>query len=356
MTVKSHQLLQHNRATMPAPISVGSQHGPAPEVSFIVCTRNRVAVLEPCIKSIQAACRAHPAFAAELVVVDNGSTDRTAERLASIAKLSDIPLKAICEPRPGLAAARNAGLARARGRVLVFVDDDCQVHGDYLSDLQRHYATGERVVRGGRVEIGDARDLPFTIKRSPVRERLTSDVHPGGFVLGCNMTMHRDVAARIGLFDERFGAGGPLRSAEDTDYLVRAVLLGIPVEYVPDMTIFHHHGRRDRKAIEKLHRDYSMGNGGLCLKHVRRAPWLLRHFYWAVRSAFRELVKGPAFDCELKLSHWPIVVMNMLGAAKFAVLLLARWPQAPRVRQDQQAQDQQAQDQQANAEARVNTP
>ena len=38
------------------------------------------------------------------------------------------------------------------------------------------------------------------------------------------MTMHRDVAARIGPFDERFGAGGPLRSAEDTDYLVRALL------------------------------------------------------------------------------------------------------------------------------------
>jgi len=69
--------------------------------------------------------------------------------------------------------------------------------------------------------------LPFTIKRSRVRERLTPDIHPGGFVLGCNMTMHRDVAARIGDFDERFGAGGPLRSAEDTDYLVRAVLLGM---------------------------------------------------------------------------------------------------------------------------------
>ncbi|RUY36101.1 glycosyltransferase, partial [Mesorhizobium sp. M7A.F.Ca.CA.002.07.1.1] len=243
-----------------------------------------------------------------------------------------------CEPRPGLAAARNAGLTRARGRVLVFVDDDCALHRDYLRDLERHYASGEQwLIRGGRVELGDARDLPFTIKRSWARERLTPDVHPGGFVLGCNMTMHRDVAARIGYFDERFGAGGPLRSAEDTDYLVRAMLLGIAVEYVPDMTIFHHHGRRDRKAIEKLHRDYSLGNGGLCLKHVRHAPWLLRHFYWAARGAFRELAGGPAFDRELNLPHWPIVAMNLLGAARFAVLLLVRRPRAEPVRQDQQA-------------------
>jgi glycosyltransferase involved in cell wall biosynthesis len=339
MIAKSPQPVQRSRSTMLAPIldQPRPPHGPAPEVSFIVCTRNRVAVLEPCIKSIQTACRSHAAFTAELVVVDNGSTDRTAERLASIASASNIPITIVLEPRRGLAAARNAGLERARGRVLVFVDDDCEVHGDYLRHLQRHYATGERVIRGGRVELGDARDLPFTIKRSRVRERLTPDVHPGGFVLGCNMTMHRDVAARIGYFDERFGAGGPLRSAEDTDYLVRAVLLGIPVEYVPDMTIFHHHGRRDRKAIEKLHRDYSLGNGGLCLKHVRHAPWLLRHFYWAVRAAFREPAGGPPFDRELLLSHWPIVIMNLLGAAKFAILLLARWPEAAPVRQDQQA-------------------
>jgi len=140
------------------------------------------------------------------------------------------------------------------------------------------------------------------------------------------MTMHRDVAARIGPFDERFGAGGALRSAEDTDYLVRAMLAGMAVEYVPDMTIFHHHGRRDRMAIDRLHRDYHFGNGALCLKHLRRAPWLLRHFYWAVRAAMRELVGGPRFDQDLKLSHWPIVLMNLAGAAKFMALALAGRP------------------------------
>lgn len=339
MTVKAHHPLQRARLASHEPVPADPRpERSAPEVSFIICTRNRVAVLEACIKSVQAACRAHATFAAELVVVDNGSSDRTAERLASIAETSDIPFTPVSEPRPGLAAARNAGLRRARGRVLVFVDDDCAVHCDYLSDLERHYASGEQwLIRGGRVELGDPRDLPFTIKRSRVRERLTPDVHPGGFVLGCNMTMHRDVAARIGWFDERFGAGGPLRSAEDTDYLVRAMLLGIAVEYVPDMTIFHHHGRRDRKSIEKLHRDYSMGNGGLCLKHVRHAPWLLRHFYWAARGALRERTGGPAFDRELKLSHWPIVTMNLLGAARFAVLVLARRPQRAPVRQDQHA-------------------
>ena len=171
------------------------------------------------------------------------------------------------------------GLEHARGRVLVFIDDDCEVDADYLRDLERHYAEGgPHAIRGGRVELGDPEDLPFTIKRSPAARAAEPQVHPGGFVLGCNMTMHREVAALVGCFDERFGAGGPLHSAEDTDYLVRAFVLGIPVEYVPDMTIFHRHGRKTHRAIEALHRSYSLGNGGLCLKHLRDAPWLLRHF------------------------------------------------------------------------------
>ncbi|MCT7373974.1 glycosyltransferase family 2 protein [Chelativorans salis] len=312
--------------------------GPTPLASFIVCTRNRVSSLDVCIASIQAACQSHAAITAELVMIDNGSTDGTSEYLARIDATSNIAVTIISEPRPGLAAARNAGLKSARGRIFVFIDDDCEIHRDYLRDLERHYASGDScVIRGGRVELGDSEDLPFTIKRSPVRARLTREVHPGGFVLGCNMTMHREVAALVGDFDERFGAGGPLRSAEDTDYLVRAYLLGIPVEYVPDMTVFHHHGRNARQAIETLHRNYSLGNGGLCLKHIRDAPWLLLHFYWTVRSAFRELMGGPRFDSELRLSHWSIVSMNMLGAAKFVGLLIAGRPGRAEVRQVQQA-------------------
>jgi glycosyltransferase involved in cell wall biosynthesis len=329
METEPAQLSRSRPAAQPPIRDTASPDGSPPAASFIVCTRNRIDALRACLRSIEEACLTHPAFVTELVVVDNGSTDETAQVLACFAAVSSIPVTIVSEPRRGLAAARNAGLVRARGRILVFIDDDCTVDRSYLRDLERHYLAGERlVIRGGSVDLGDPGDLPFTIKRSPLRGRLGPEVHPGGFVLGCNMTMQREVVLQVGRFDEWFGTGASLRSAEDTDYIVRAYLLGIEVEYVPDMTVLHSHGRKTRQALKALHRSYSLGNGGLWLKHRRDAPWLSRHFLWTVREAFRELWGGPHFNIELRLSHWPIVFMNLIGAAKFVGLSLTR--RAPR--------------------------
>lgn len=306
-----------------ASVALAKTSSAAPFASFIVCTRNRAEALETCVRSIEAACGVDAFVRWELIVVDNGSTDDTPERIARIIAASRLTVMHLVERRPGLAAARNLAISRARGGILIFIDDDCEIDAHYLRDLECHYEGGEdALIRGGRVELGDVSDLPFTIKRSSARERFTSSVHPGGFVLGCNMTMHREVALRVGAFDERFGAGAPLRSAEDTDYLVRAYRLGIPIEYVPDMVVFHHHGRRARETIETLHRNYSFGNGALCVKHIRTAPWLLRHFYWTVRSAFAEIFGAQIRPC-LHLSHWPIVLMNLVGALKFVGLFVA---------------------------------
>ncbi|BCH30455.1 glycosyl transferase [Mesorhizobium sp. L-8-10] len=291
--------------------------------SFIVCTRNRAAALEACLLSIEDASKARPQCHIEVVVVDNGSTDGTAQLLPRLADSSELPMTIVSEARRGLAAARNAGMARARGNILVFVDDDIRLSRHYLDDLERHYAEGDGcIIRGGRVELGDPADLPFTIKTSPATERFVRATHPGGFIQGCNMTMHREVAALVGSFDERFGAGAALHAAEDTDFLLRAHLLGIPVEYVPDMTVFHHHGRRTRRAIRSIYANYNIGNGGLYAKHCRSAPWLLRHLYWTGRSAWRESLGGPCFDEGLRLSYWPMVAMNLAGVLKFIALAL----------------------------------
>lgn len=297
------------------------------KISIIVCTRDRCTRLKALLASV---AEAHGASELDLIVVDDGSRDATAATVRAFARSADFPARLLQQPGRGLAAARNRGLREARGDLLVFLDDDCVVSRAYFKDVAARYA-GESgpVLRGGRVELGDPADAPVTIKTSPNIERLGAHGDPGGFILGCNMTVNRAGACKIGAFDERFGAGGLLRSAEDTDYVLRALLAGVKVEYVPDMTVYHHHGRRSLEAVGGVHRNYGIGNGALTMKHAFRAPWLWRSRYWTLRNAIRETLGGPQFDPEVGLAHAPIVGHNLIGAYLFILAKLRRAAPCP---------------------------
>jgi GT2 family glycosyltransferase len=57
------------------------------------------------------------------------------------------------------------------------------------------------------------------------------------------------------IFDERFGAGTNIPAGEDTDYIYRAYLADVTIEYVPDMAVFHHHGRKSVTQAINLFRN-----------------------------------------------------------------------------------------------------
>jgi glycosyltransferase involved in cell wall biosynthesis len=281
-------------------------------ISFIICTRNRSSALRRALDSIVVASQTEPETSVEIIVVDNGSTDATMTLASQWAETAALAVRVIYEPRQGLAIARNAGVRDASGDILVFTDDDCQVSPCYIRKLLDHYTKDqEPVIRGGRVERGDPRDLAFTIKTDPMPARLRYDVHPGGFILGCNMAMTREIIERIGTFDERFGAGSPFKAAEETDYFYRAYLAGIPVEYQPDMVVFHYHGRRDVGELRKLHHGYSVGNGALHAKH----GWsLFKYSCRDIRDSIAELVFGKRhYRAELGISYGSVVIGSAIG-------------------------------------------
>ncbi|MDW6023931.1 glycosyltransferase [Mesorhizobium sp. BAC0120] len=288
------------------------------DVSVILCTRNRAAILPAALDSVVAASQAEHDIRLEIIVVDNGSSDNTQESFAGWKSCVGVNAKVLYEPRPGVSCAKNTGIKSSRGEVLVFVDDDCRLSIGYFSDLVRHYSgdTGP-VVRGGRVELGDPSDLPFTIKTENKVSRLGGLIHPSGFVHGANLTMASRVIELIGSFDERFGPGAPFLAAEDTDLVYRAHKAGIPVEYVPDMTVFHYHGRRDLNEIKRLKFAYEYGNGALLAKNLVSGKVLDRHFYWNLRNSVFELFGGKKFDVALQLSHRTIVAGNLAGAWRY---------------------------------------
>ncbi|WP_159082310.1 glycosyltransferase family 2 protein [Paragemmobacter aquarius] len=292
-----------------------------PRFSFIVCTRDRPAKTLACLRSIAATVGPAPGEA-EIILVENGSQ-----------KSLSLPDAELDEAAPGLcrtfrlakgclSEARNLACDAAQGEFVVYIDDDCMLQSGYLDDLKRHVgrmeAEGQRhYIIGGRVMLGDPSDLPFTIKDHPQAQTFHTGIHPGGFVQGCNFFLPKATAALIGGFDPRFGPGARFHAGEDTDYLIRAHAAGVPLHYVPDMAVWHCHGRRTFDEVDRLNRTYAFANGAILAKHLRDHPWLARHLAWTIRSTAKERIGGPHFDDDLGLSWGSVTTSQLRGVWAF---------------------------------------
>ena len=209
--------------------------------------------------------------------------------------------------------------------MLAFTDDDCRLHADYVNDLMRHDAADTGLVlRGGRIELGDPTDLPLTINRSTQRQHWSRAENSlrhkplGGKINGCNMALRRALVERIGPFDEDFGPGSSIGTGDDTDYLYRAYLAGATLEYVHDMVVFHHHGRKTSAHGTALMRRYMTGAGAFCVKYFFKHPNLCRERYWDIKDAVREIITGTnTFLPDIGFSHKDKVACTVRGAVKY---------------------------------------
>jgi glycosyltransferase involved in cell wall biosynthesis len=248
-----------------------------PAVSLIICTRNRAAGLVVCLQHVRRLLS--PAGGWELVTVDNGSVDDTPRVLEEFAREAPFPVIRVHAARPGLARARNAGIARARGAVYVFTDDDCYVAPDFLVQMCRAFEESQAGYVGGRITLHDSSDDPVTTRDVARPEAIPPyGVLRPGLIHGANMAVRRDVVEKVGGFDPILGAGMLLRAGEDADLLARASSAGWLGVYDPRPVVAHHHGRKPGPGIARLMRGYDYGRGAYYAKalldHTRRRPYL----------------------------------------------------------------------------------
>jgi glycosyltransferase involved in cell wall biosynthesis len=170
-----------------------------PEITIVIPTHDRWPLL--CTHGLPSALGQED-VSFEVIVVDDGSTDETQARLTGI---SDSRLRVIRNERPRkLAAARNAGIAAARGRWLAFLDDDDLWSPHKLRrQLDTAAAAGAGWVYAGAIAV-DERKVVLELDSLPRPEDaerllLTGNHIPGG---GSNVIARTELVRRLGAFDE----------------------------------------------------------------------------------------------------------------------------------------------------------
>ena len=247
-------------------------HRTSPFVSVIVPVLNEERVIRECLTSLIK--MDYPVERREILVVDNGSTDRTAEIVKSF------PIQYLQEELRGAAAARNKGIEASKGEILAFTDADCVVTTGWLWELAR--ALDEEGVGGVAGEVvafppkTRAEWYAARVRHLSPQKYLSRPLLP--FAAFANLAFRRDVFDRIGLLDATIPLG------ESTDFCTR-LLQGtdLKLKYAPKALLFHRHRATTWEFVRQQWK-YGRGHAQLYIKYRREIPWGWRQSVLAYRD------------------------------------------------------------------------
>lgn len=221
-------------------------------VSVVIPTRNRAHLLASCLETLTVQT-CDSAF--EIVVVDNASSDRTAEIAAEAAR-RDTRVRIVREASLGRAPALNAGVAAARGPLLVFTDDDMLVQPGFVQGYLEFFASrgqDDLIVAGGVIHpVPHDRAWPTWFAERAARSLVFVDwgggraLAPTESVWGGNTAVPRRVFERLGMWDVGLGVRDGTRPApgrpelnEDIEFQSRVRAAGGEVWFVPGAVVHH---------------------------------------------------------------------------------------------------------------------
>jgi len=227
-------------------------------ITVALCTHNHADRLQRTLEDLGKIIS--PSHPWEILVVDNASTDETSRLLSETQwRPCGIPVRIVHEERLGLSNARNCAINEARGKYLLFVDDDETPDPQWLRSYERDILAYAPDALGGCIKVVfEHGERPAWLKDELLGFLGYLDHGEGCWLTdhatpfyGGNFAVRNEVFAAVGNFDAELGRKGQINSGgEDTEFYRRLLARGFSVRWVPDAIINH------RIRVDKLRRNY----------------------------------------------------------------------------------------------------
>lgn len=233
-------------------------------ISAVICTYKRADYLRV---SLRSACQQSlPRDQFEVIVVDN-AVDIEAERVVNESAAEFNNVRYVAEPKVGLSQARNTATKEARGKYIVYLDDDARADEHWLEALVNTFenASPAPSAIGGRVWLDWEGEKPAWVPNAQLSLFTFVDHGDEGhslrsdeYLVGANLAFNRELLDSIGGFSTNLGRkGSVLLSGEEAQVLQEFRARGLNIYYEPAAVVWHsvHPSRK-------------------------RPTWLLRRMFW----------------------------------------------------------------------------
>ncbi len=267
----------------------------------------------------------------EVIIIDNCESPEVYNIYQEFSQ--KLKLTYIIELKKGSYIARNSGILKASGEILVFTDADCIATSDWLKNLIEPFVDPSIGAIGGRI----IKYLPQTWVEKGTRDlaegQKTTQKLPFlnlPFIVTANAAYRKDVVIRLGGFDEAFSSGG------DVDLSWRTILLGYRIFIASDAIIYH----ESRKTLGEYfwqYAGYTTGHVLLFKKYykihkrkyyfhsypIRGFSYILRKFIGTKlnRNSNPEFFDDKRFLLEF-IMYCGILYGDIRGALKYRILYI----------------------------------
>ncbi|MCK5581649.1 MAG: glycosyltransferase [Candidatus Omnitrophica bacterium] len=256
------------------------------QISIIIPAYNAERTISKTLERVFA-CMPPDGTQSEVIVVDDGSTDQTAEIVRGFGSV-----KYVYQENKGPAAARNRGLREGQGDIVFFTDSDCLPQSDWLEKMFPHFQGPQVGVVCGSYGIANPQSVLARGIHQEIlfRHRTLMPQYPKVFG-SYNFAVRKNVFEEAGGFNETY----PHASGEDNDLAYKILNKGHKIYFEKESFVDHHHPERLPKYLKEQ----------------------FRHGFWRVKmyADHPAMSKGDDYTFWKDMAEVPLSLLVLVGLA-----------------------------------------